>query len=496
MHSGRQGGTLRRVARLAMAALGLFFSGMALAGPPVLISGVTVIDGTGVAPRPDQDVLIDKGRIAAIGQGLSAPRGATRVDGRGRYLLPGFIDSNVHATVYGNPARRDTSSRYADRNEDLALEFAQRQLKAGVTTIRDSYGVLPPLLAVRDRIARGEATGARMLVAGNILGWGGPFSLTYSLTGDRDLTMFQEQWNDILAQGMGEELMDMTPEELRVAVSAYLDRGVDFLKYGGTSHFTFPSLIGFSPRQQRVIVEEAHKRGRIAETHATSPEGLYIAVEAGIDLIQHPEILSRDYPQELIDLILSKGTLCAIRANMVTGAVRQRQIEKRAAALASIAKMPPARTSTEVRRRAVLRGEDDEIQRRNAERLIKAGCPVTIATDNYLGDAPEFRRSPKTPDQEPGEGSLLAIEGLVELGMSPMDAIVAATRNGARATGRLNELGTIETGKIADLLLLGADPTADIRNIRRLERLFFAGEEVDLAALPHTRLFMEAPAQK
>lgn len=246
---------------LSAAAIGLFRPDI-VAAETIWIRDVTVIDGTGAAAKVGQDVLIADGKVAALGTKLKAPASARQVDGRGRYLLPGFIDSNVHATVYGNPARRDTSSRYADRNEELALEFAQRQLRSGVTTMRDSYGVLPPLLAVRDRIASGQAIGARMMVAGNILGWGGPFSLTYSLTGDRDLTLFQEQWNDMLAQGMGEELMDMTPEQLRAAVSAYLDRGVDFLKYGGTSHFMMPSLIGFSPRQQAVIVAEAHRRAR------------------------------------------------------------------------------------------------------------------------------------------------------------------------------------------------------------------------------------------
>lgn len=479
----------------ASAVVALLWLSQNVAAETLLIRDVTVIDGTGAAAQPGRNVLIVDGRIAAVASKLQKPAEAREIDGRGRYLLPGFIDSNVHATVYGNPARRDTSSRYADHNEELALEFSQRQLRAGVTTIRDSYGVLPPLMKVRDRIDRGEAVGARMLVAGNILGWGGPFSLTYSLTGDRDLTLFQEQWNDMLAQGMGEELMDMTPDELRAAVAAYLERGVDFLKYGGTSHFMMPSLIGFSPRQQKVIVEEAHKRGKMAETHATSSEGLRLAVEAGIDLIQHPEILSRDYPDDLVALILSRGTLCAMRSNMVTGAVRQKQIAKRAKAEADIAQMPKALTSTELRRRAALRGDDAEVERRNAERLVAAGCPVTIATDNYLGDAPEFRRSAKSPEQEPGEGSLLAIEGLVELGMTPMQAIVAATRNGARAAGRLKDLGTVEKGKIADLLLLDADPLADIHNIRRLGQLFVGGREVDLKTLPQTRLFVVEPTQ-
>lgn len=456
---------------------------------PIAIVGVTVIDGTGAAPRPDMTVHISDGRITSVTRAAKVPEGSRVVDGRGKYLLPGLIDSNVHGTVYGNPKRRDTSVRYADRNEELALEFAQRHLKVGVTTIRDSYGVLDPLLAVRERIARGEAVGPRLLVAGNILGWGGPFSLTFSLTPDSDLSLFQERWNDLLAQDAGEELLDMTPEELRAAIRRYLDKGVDFVKYGGTSHFMRPSLIGFSPRAQQVIVEETHARGKAVETHATSPEGLRLAVEAGIDLIQHPELMSRDMPDDLVRLIVERDVLCAMRSNVFTGEARRRQVKERAEAEARLAGAPPAETTAERHRRAEDLGEEAEIQRRNAERLIRAGCRVTIATDNYLGDAPEFRRAPKPPEQEPGEGSLLAIEGLVELGMTPLQAITAATRNGAAAAGMADELGTIEPGKIADLLLLDADPTSDIHNIRRLNRVIAGGRTIDTAALPDQAIF-------
>lgn len=461
---------------------------------PIAIVGVTVIDGTGAAPKSGMTVTIADGRIQSIGRDApGAAGGAQVIDGRGKFLLPGFIDSNVHATAYGNPNRRDTSVKYADRNEELAIEFVQRQLKAGVTTIRDSYGLLPPLIAVRDRIARGEVAGPRMLVAGNIVGWGGPFSLTFSLSKESDLSLFQEKWNDLIAQGAGEELVDMTPEELRVAIRAYLDKGVDFVKYGGTSHNARPSLIGFSPRQQAVIVEETHKRGHMVDTHATTPEGLRLAVEAGTDVIQHPELNSRDLPDDLIALIIKRHALCAMRANMVTGDLRKAQMKRRADALARLASAPAPQTTAEQRRRAAETGEDEEIQRRNAERLIRAGCEVTIATDNYLGDAPEFRRAPKPPEQEPGEGSLRAIEGLVELGMTPMQAIVSATRNGAHAAGMAKDLGTIEQGKIADLILLDRDPIADIHAIRSLDMVIARGRVVDLAALPDHRIF-SAPA--
>jgi hypothetical protein len=89
------------------------------------------------------------------------------------------------------------------------------------------------------------------------------------------LSLYEEQFTDFIAQGSGEELMDMYPEELRRAINKYLDKGPDFIKYGGTSHWAIPTLIGFSPAAQKVIVDETHKRGLVAETHATNPEGLY-----------------------------------------------------------------------------------------------------------------------------------------------------------------------------------------------------------------------------
>ena len=104
------------------------------------------------------------------------------------------------------------------------------------------------------------------LVAGNIVGWGGPCSISFSLIRESECTLLEEQFNDFIAQGSGEELMFMTPEEVRVAINKYLDLGPDFIKYGGTSHFS-PAFIGFSPDVQKVIVDETHKRGLVAETH-------------------------------------------------------------------------------------------------------------------------------------------------------------------------------------------------------------------------------------
>ena len=114
---------------------------------------------------------------------------------------------------------------------------------------------------------------------------------------------------------------------------------------------------------------------------------------------------------------------------------------------------------------------------------------MTIGTDNYRAAAPEFARTPKPEHQDHGIGSVLAIEGLVELGMTPAQAIVSATRNGALACKAQAELGTIEVGKLADVLLLDADPLADIRNIRRLHTVMQAGRIVDVGALPEKPIY-------
>ncbi len=469
--------------------LSLGISAPSLAQPTTIIRDTTLIDGTGAPARNGVDVLVQSGRIAEISDERIEAADAVTIDGKGKFLMPGIIDSNVHASVYGNSKRRETAVKYGERNPELIEEFLQRQLKYGVTTVRDSYGSLPALTQVRDAVERGEVVGSRLLVAGNILGWGGPFSLTFSLMQESDLTLFQERWNDLLAQGAGEELMDMGPEELAEAVDRYLDKGANFIKYGGTSHFRYPSLIGFSPRQQAVIVERTHARGLIAETHATSSESLRMAVEAGIDHIQHPEILSRDYPQDLIDLIVERNVLCGLRSNTLTGEPWAAHQRSRKAALAAQKDLPPPATTAEQRRRDDQIGESYERQRRNAERLIKAGCRVTIATDNYQGRAPEFRRDVKPVIQEAGIGSLLAVEGLVELGMSEMEALVASTRNGAITAGALDDYGTIEVGKSADMLLLSANPLKNIRNIRQQEMVMLRGQVIDTDALPRQRIF-------
>jgi imidazolonepropionase-like amidohydrolase len=480
------------------------------------IVGATVIDGNGGPPLADATVVVNGARIVSVGPhaAITVPPGATVIDGAGKFVTPGFVDTNVHVSLYGagfGKHRKETAVFYWERGTEIALESAQMHLKYGVTHIRDSYGQLPQLVEVRDAIAAGTEVGPRMQVAGNIVGWGGAFSITFALIPDTDLSLWEEQFSDHLAQGAGEDMLDMYPEELRVAINEYLDKGVDFIKYGGTSHWAFPTLISFSPEAQRVLVEETHARGFIAETHSTNPEGLRLSIEAGIDLIQHPEVLAdREMSDELVDQIRERGIICSMLVNRWTGPAWQKHLADKAAAERRLAaeaegtdwgrlRRPVHRekTSYQLRRERNALGYGAEMSRLNATKMIEGGCIVTLGTDNNPAADLQFTRAPKPIWQEPGIGTLLAIEGLVELGMSPGDAIVSATKNGAIAAGQLDEFGTIEVGKLADLLVLDASPLLDIKNIRRQSIVMAAGKIIDVAALPTDPVyFLQGPLKK
>lgn len=453
----------------------------------IAIVGATLIDGNGGPPVPDVTILVRDKRIAEIGPraSVAVPRGARVIDAAGKYATPGFIDTNVHISLYNNG---ESMVRYEDRFTDIVIETAQVVLKHGITTVRDSYGALLPLIAVRDSINRGHLIGPRILVAGNIVGWGGPKSPLFSNAEPQ--TYFDEQMMDFIAQGSGEELIEMAPDELRVAINKYLDKGPDFIKYGGTSHTN--SLITFSPRQQEAMVEEIHKRGKFVEVHSTNPEPLRISVLAGIDLIQHPEANSVELPDDLVKLIVDRGIMCSILSNGITGRPwanylknRQRADSARADSLRTDTTRAAERTKTGWELRRERNANRMQIRRTNAEKLIRAGCVTTPSTDTYLRGAPEFLRTPRDDYHAmPGTGTLAAIEGLVELGMTPSQAIVAATKSGAIASQALADYGTLEKGKLADILLLDADPLADIKNIRKLSMVMKEGFVVDRDKLP------------
>jgi imidazolonepropionase-like amidohydrolase len=463
----------------------------------VAIIGVTVIDGNGGAPLADGTVLVRNGKFEQVGKraDVKVPDCAQKVDGTGKFATPGFVDTNVHN---GMPTSAAEYARYWEKLTDIAIEGAQMHLKYGVTSIRDSYGTMMPLLAARDAIKSGKAVGARMYVAGNIIGWGGTFSKTFR---GRDPESYYEEWlNDQITQGAGELMPWFGPDSLRVIVNNYIDKGVDFVKIGGTVHSqTEPGLV-FSERQFKAIVDAVHKRGLMAETHATTPEGMYIALVSGVDLIQHPEVGGVPITDEVLKLLDEKKPFCSIHGNNHYGRAYQ-AAQARASATsggggaggAEANKEPtelrswPKPKMTEKMIEDSIRATNARVMRANAEKIVKTSCPITTATDNQVAQAIEFSRDPNQwGAREPGIGTLASIESLVDFGMTPAQAIVAATKNGAKALPHRmgDSLGTIERGKIADVVMLDANPLQDIKNIRKIRMVIKDGVIIDRDKLP------------
>ncbi|MEP7383433.1 MAG: amidohydrolase family protein [Gemmatimonadota bacterium] len=463
----------------------------------IAIIGATLIDGNGGAPLRDATILVRAGKFAETGRraDVQVPACAQKVDGTGKYVTPGFVDTNVHN---GMPTSAAEYARYWEKLSDIAIEGAQMHLKYGVTSIRDSYGTLAPLLVARDAIKSGKAIGARMYVAGNIIGWGGTFSKTFR---GRDPENYYEEWlNDQITQGAGELMPWFGPDSLKVIVNNYIDRGVDFVKIGGTVHSqTEPGLV-FSERQFKAIVEAVHARGLMAETHSTTPEGMYIALISGIDLIQHPEVGGVPITAEVLKLLSEKKPFCSIHGNNHAGRAYRMALARGGANRAggtdsagSANNQPtelrswPKPKMTEKMVEDSIRSTNARVMRANAEAIVKTACPITTATDNQVAQAIEFSRDPNQwGARQPGVGTLAAIEALVDFGMTPSQAIVAGTKNGAKALPHHmgDSLGTIERGKIADVVMLDADPLADISNIRKIRMVMKDGVIIDRDKLP------------
>jgi imidazolonepropionase-like amidohydrolase len=485
------------------AALILFFMlARGVSAQSTAIVGATVIDGNGGPPLADQTIVVQDKRITALGarSSVKVPPGATIIDGAGKFLIPGLIDVNNHVTGTSFLKELFPMMLFGEPNAIVkygyALEAAQMALKFGVTTVRDTYGPLPPLLELRDAIARGDLIGPRLQVAGDIIGWNGGSDGCH---GDRPI---DRQWCDYLRAytQVGVELTTMYPEEVRRAIDAYLDKGPDFIKFGMTSHGYRQVNITFSPRVQRVIVDAAHRRGLKVDVHTSNAEGMLLAAEAGVDVITHAGILGRqEVSDEIVRVLRDHHTICALFTNFSVGPVSK--LLARAPAAPAGGPDPVAEAVKEMwpyrdrhdrlpRATAAREGEfsyDIDMMRRNDKKLIDGGCIIAVGTDAAPTAWPEISEYVGTDRPffaDPGVATVIAIEGLVTLGMTPGAAIVAGTKHGAMAAGKLDQFGTLEVGKLADLLILGADPLADIRNIRNLVRVMKEGRLIDPATLP------------
>ena len=461
-----------RIVGLLVLAVAFVVSGAAVApgvaAQSLAVTGATVIDPLADAPLADAVVLMEDGRITAVGAAgaVDVPAGTEIIDARGKYIIPGLMDANLH--LYLN-LDLETLIKYEGRYHEIVLEAAQLTLKTGQTTVFDTWGPLGALARARDIINAGEAPGSRIYFAGNIIGFDGPLSRDFRAEAAAHVSKaFVNRTNEAWEQGTGRDLMWMTPDSVRAAIREYTGTGVDFLKYGSSSHVEM-YFISFSERVQRVIVEEGHRAGMTVQTHTTSVESLDMAIEAGVDIITHGDISGPvvPIPMETVRKLVERDI--AVSALPIT----QRRLE-------ALQQHNPDGTLTPYM----------AIGRENQTRMIEAGVSLLLSTDAGIKHPVLLAESgtiaSDTVDQRTklGEGHFNALAALEELGMAPMEILRSATSHIARAYEMEGEIGSLRPGMIADLVILDANPLEAARNYRSIHAVIKDGRRVDIDALP------------
>jgi imidazolonepropionase-like amidohydrolase len=432
------------------------------------ITGGTVIDGSGRPPVADATVLIRDGRITAVGPAreVAIPAGVQRVDARGKFVIPGLMDANLHLYLNGD---LESLITLEGRYHEVVLEGAQIALKAGMTTVFDTWGPRAALAKARDMINRGEAPGSRIYLAGNIIGFSGPLSPDFRGASAAHVSKaFAKRTNETWEEGSGRDLLWMPPDTLRLAIRKYAALDLDFLKYGGSGHVDM-NFLSFSERQQQAIVEEGHRAGKTVQAHVTSPESVDLAVEAGADILTHGDISGPRYPIPLETLRKIKARGVAVSVLAVT----QRHLD-------AMAKHAPNSVLTPYHRIAAT----------NIRNMVREGIALMISTDagvrHPVIGAESATLASDTVDSrvQLGEGHFNALVGLEEAGLAPMEILRAATANIAKAYKVDRELGTLEPGKAGDVVVLEANPLEGARNYRRISTVVKGGVVVDRDRLP------------
>jgi imidazolonepropionase-like amidohydrolase len=460
------------------------------------IVGGTIIDGRGGSPIKDGVILIDGQRIKAVGdRSMPIPMHAGLIQVTGKYIMPGLIYPKA---IMVNSAAVPDLIRLEGRYDEVFIEAAQLALKCGVTTIFDYYGPRDPLIKARNAINEGRAIGARIYLCGNWIGCGGLFSPDILDHGKEEVgehsfdtklksglaiadAAFRARTNAQWEVNIGEALIPMSLEAVREEVRQYVESGIDYVTYLVNCHrLPAYSYIAFSPRVQRMIVEEAHRAGLPVQAHfATTEEGVHLALDAGADIVSAYPYGGRPMSAETLALVAQGDVFLNIEPHSSEETEWYRR-------------QPPSALYPGLLKQVETAECDHLGLVRAGARVIGAGTNTMLSTGlrALLSSATAAR-----PVPEMGEGHVSGIQALQDKGMSPMEALMAATQNVARAFKVDRDLGTVEPGKLADLIVLDKNPLESPQNYRGICLVLKEGQVVDRDFLPTQRLWTAPLAQ-
>lgn len=384
----------------------------------LVIRNGRLIDGTGTAPVPSATVHIADGRITWVGPESSAPRppaATTVIDARDGTILPGFIDCHVHlAAPGGEMSRVALAAMPASLRTYLTTPRLLATLMSGVTTARDLAGLDA---GFRQAVDRGLVAGPRLQVA---------VAMMSPTGGHGD---FRPPTDSGPVEPSVSRLADGVAECRREARNL-LRQGADLIKIAATggvgSPTDQPDDEGFTEEEIRAVVEVARAhRGKRVAAHAQGRGGILNALRAGVDSIEHGYQLE----EEIIDLMLAQGTYLVPTLSTATHTFDP-------------ATTPPWTLAK--------KKQWQEHALASVPRAIERGVKIAMGTDCGIA----------------AHGNNLRELGLlVDHGMAPMDAILAGTSVAAELLGLASEIGTLEAGKRADLVIAACDPLADIHQL-------------------------------
>jgi imidazolonepropionase-like amidohydrolase len=467
------GSTRRRPLTLLVTASMLIVSRAAVAQEPSLvIANTTLIDGTGAPARDGVTILIRNGMIAAISpaEEATAPQGATVIDGAGRYVIPGLADMHVH---FGTGGLVPSDSLTVDR---VLRQF----LFYGVTTVLNlgaTNGDVDEILELRRQRHTGERRSPHVYATGGLLTVPGSHPIATIMTLPEGADADTYDWS---RRGVW---VVRTPADVRKVVSQLAAADMDGIKVVIESG---PGPFGDDhPRMSLELVtaavDEARNHGLPVFAHATSPDELEDGVAAGVHALVHlvgsepvaPRLLSAMRQRGIYEIptlsLFVWADVWSDPADALTDPFLRSGVEDRV--IESLLTSPLAPTSPPTAedwasRRAVLRG---------VKAVRDAGVTIVAGTDT------------NNPFVFPGFSIHHELELMVEAGLTPMEALETATRHAAEMMNEQAVFGTVERGKRADLLLLGANPLDDIRNTRTLEMVILGGTVIDHSSLLQTR---------
>lgn len=418
---------------LVLAALSVLPShAQAQSAAVVAMTGARVIDGTGRAPLEQATILIANGRISAVGTSAAVkiPAGATRLDMSGKTIMPGIVNAHGHLSF-------DKSSRPA---RDRLIGQLRVYADYGVTTaviLGTEPDDLQDALKLRDEQEHGPLDRARVYAAGPSL---------------RKLK---------------------TAEEARTDVDRYADQKVDLIKMHifGTPDDTQPAVY-------KVLIDESHKRGLRVAAHLFYLKDAHGLLDAGIDVIAH-SVRDQDVDASLIAKIKQRnvGYIPTLTRDLAQFAYEStpaffsdpfflRRVDfygKQMADIKDPAHQEKVRNNAEAQstKKALEQGS------RNLKTLSDAGVLIGLGTDSGINLG-----------QWQGYFEHVEMEMMVKAGLTPMQSLVAATSGAARVWRLDQKLGTIQTGKQADLLVLNANPLSDIKNTREIHSVWIGGRQL------------------